>query len=164
MIALVLALQTIFSRLEPSAPLYIAEIDSRWKIQDREYDLIDTKKPIYSLATDGVLITIHNFPIQSFEKSISPNAQVERWKKQLGSKKSSVTSTSHGGFVGLILESEEMIAGAFQIAPYYRQRLSQPLGELAADWTIKAVGNKVKEHRASILNLIHSFELIEELP
>lgn len=136
-----------------NAPIYQAQIPPSWKQLPRESDLQDTTHPIASFRIDEVLVTIHNFPYLT----IPPRSQIERWQKQLGLAPSMVTPSTHGGFVGLILESEKMIAAAFELAPVHQM---EPC-EKSCSWTIKAVG-PVNPIRSDLLKLIHSFETIEE--
>lgn len=133
-----------------NVPLY--RLDSPWVLERPGEVSDDTTQPIAFLTLDDLKITIHNFP----DIKIPPQAQVQRWIGQLNGKEYLVTPTSHSGFVGLILESEEMLAAAFSLSPYYEARTTSP------DWTIKAVGN-VQKYRNEILSLINSFELIDPL-
>lgn len=139
-------------------PLY--RVESPWSPEQRVGYMHDTTEPIASITLPDLKITIHNFPFDSYERSIPPQAQVQRWIRQLGNKEYVVTSAGHSGFVGLLLESEEMIAAAFQLSPYYRAKLAP--SESTADWTIKATG-QVQKYREEILRLINSFELIDTL-
>lgn len=153
---LLLTFLLIPGRLE--APLY--RIDSSWPLEARVEEIQDTRQPIAAFHPDDLKVTIHNFPFKNYEQSIPPQAQIQRWIGQLKGKPYEITPTSHSGFVGFILESEGMIAAAFQLSPYYRARL-QP-SERCADWTLKATGN-IQKYRAEILRLIDSFELIGTL-
>lgn len=148
--------QMLISGRESTEPLYQAEIPSAWHVMEREEDIADTTKPIASFKIGEVAVAIHNFP----GVKIAPEAQIERWKRQIGEVPMQITQSTHSGFVGLILESEEMMGGAFQLAPYYQSKI-QP-SEKTSDWTIKAVG-PIHTVRAELLKLIHSFELIDAL-
>lgn len=133
-------------------PLYRADIPNDWPISPRETLIADTKKPICSIHLDDLDITIHDFP----EMLIPPQAQVQRWIGQLNGKDSITTPTTHSGFVGLLLESDNLLAAAFQLAPHYSSR-NPP-----SSWTIKAVG-EITKYREELIQLIHSFELIGPL-
>jgi hypothetical protein len=61
--------------------------------------------------------------------------------------------------VGLILESDNLLAGAFQLAPHYKNLQQE---EKTSDWTIKATGS-IHKYRKDLLKLIHSFETIDPL-
>jgi hypothetical protein len=135
--------------------LYQAEVPASWELLQEESNRHDTTQAIASFKTEGSFVTIHNFPFIE----IPPQRQIERWQRQLSGSATVVTPASHGGFVGLILESETMIAAAFELAPFYQKRLEP--SEKSSSWTIKATGN-VQQFREDILNLIHTFETIEE--
>jgi len=128
----------------------------------------------------GMRLTIHTFPIQNLQLSISNEAQIARWKQQfsyLNPLSIKVTSLSRGGFNGLAFEAEGIIddkqtmviAWSMKLAPLYSHLLQQTREvkqELLADYTIKVVGDPefMKTNRLDIIEFAKSFELIEELP
>lgn len=151
--------------------------------------LADTKKPIYEMVIyegeEQVLITIHNFPAESINTRIPPEAQVSRWKQQLGGEKAENTKVdpqSFGGFSGLRFEGqgklegkERMVIGwSMQISPEHFYALSQEQEHLSstereqmrADYTIKVVGppGLIQRNKNVINNFARSFRLITPIP
>lgn len=137
--------------------VYHAEVPLHWKRMNPSEDIRDTRIPICAYEMEGGLLTIHTFPYISLEQRISPEAQIERWKKQAG--ECEITSFAKGGFGGFRLESDEMIAYAMQLSPLLFQSTSS---ELQADYTLKFVG-KVAENKSAIDAFAVSFEWIQPL-
>jgi hypothetical protein len=151
--------------------------------------LTDTKKPIYEMTLygdeDNILITIHNFPSETIEERIPPEAQVARWKQQLGGEKAhnvTITQQSFGGFSGLRFEGQGKIEGkdtmfigwTMQVSPEHFYALSQEHEELThgerkqmrSDYTIKIIGppHLIEQNKEVINNFGRSFRLIKSIP
>lgn len=143
-------------------PIYQANIPLSWKRIDPEshQDLSDTTLPICSFESGDVLITIHNFPSQR----VAPSAQIKRWKRQLQNTDVHVTPYAHGGFGGLKVEGEGMIAYAMQMTPVLFREVSNP--QIKGDYTIKAIGpqNALENQKHEIDAFADSFELIDSIP
>jgi hypothetical protein len=161
---------TFPGRLSKSA-IYQAQVPPHWKhVAPKEQDLKDTILPIYAFFIgegNGMRVTIH-----TFDQRISPNAQVERWKKQLVVDYEEIESYAHGGFGGLRFEahgskegkSHAILGYSMQLTPcLYRVLKNQP--EKRCDFTIKAVGTEeqLEKYRYEIDAFAESFELIEPI-
>lgn len=177
---LIAELLFVFGREETSSPTYWIDCPVGW-VGKRGRSVNDTREPLITLSCGSTEVTLHNFPLGS-SRGIPPGAQAARWIGQLEGWEGDVVPTSHGGFTGLIIEGSGkrggrpmgLIAAAFQLAesaerelryeelshegPKSRQRL--------ADVTIKAVGpvEEIQKEREAILSMIHSFQLVEEIP
>lgn len=176
--------------------LYRAVTQADWIRKDPlEGDsLNDTTKSIcefYIRENDqSIRITLHTFPIRkefmsnlsiSSISSISPQAQVARWKDQfeeIDLISVQVKPVSQGGFSGLFFEGQGKIKGistqvmgwSMQLAPIYARQLSQSKNpqdfNKCADYTIKASGppELLNKHRRELMAFSKTFELIDELP
>lgn len=178
------------------SPIYRAKVPSNWKRKDPDpsESIVDTTKPLCEFIIDDgngerVRITVHNFPSESSEERIPPNAQVARWKRQftdLDLTTLSLKPQAYGGFSGVLFEGSgtladepvTMMAWTMQLAQEHYSALSfhlslsrspeerHSLKQMRADYTIKAVGPRtlmIKHHR-DIVAFGHSFELIQEIP
>lgn len=103
------------------------------------------------------LLTLHTFPYATLEQRIPPEAQIERWKRQTG--ECDTSFFANGGFGGIRLESEDMIAYAMQLSPLLFRNCST---ELKADYTLKFMGS-VEKHRKDIDAFAESFEWIQPI-
>ncbi len=168
-------------------PVYRAKIPLSWLRQDPTptESIADTKKALCEFfikeGSEKIYITIHNFPLEQLTKSIPPIAQIQRWKGQLEERDPTLITIkpiTHGGFVGLSLESQGMMKGklikilgwSMQLGSEYDQLLILKNETFAkqqrAAYTIKAVGppSLINKYKKSITAFADSFELIEELP
>ena len=135
--------------------------------------LIEETKPELSLF-------LHTFPFNKGQMRPSPQAQIERWKRQFEAATSlemEVTPFSCNGFCGLKLIAEgkmkgkpvQMIAYAMQLAEEHRREIELSLSPLdrykLADYTIKIVGPllDLQRHKEDIEKFAQSFEFIDEL-
>lgn len=160
-------------------PLYRAQVPKHWKRVDPTGSIIDTKKPLceWELEKNGetIRIAVHNFPTDTIETRIPPQAQVMRWKGQFEElEPASVLSETftHGGFVGLFFEGTGVLKGkpqtvigwAMQLAALYYPKVEDR--QVRADYTIKGVGDPemIAMYRKEIVAFARSFELINELP
>lgn len=127
---------------------YQARFPTSWKIMENEAGLTDSIQPATTLLLpNGSKITLH-----LFREEVPPRAQVARWQKQFPESK--VTPLSHGGYQGLLLEGEGILAVAMQLSPHYNHTFP--------DYTLKATGD-VATYRNEILQFIQTFELSQEL-
>ena len=170
-----LKMQQISGRGSNRPFLYRIKVPETWIRKDPPQDqsLIDTTKSIVEFLiqendTSSIRIAIHNFPAETIESRIPPEAQIARWKRQfawLDQTRVSVIPQSFSGYVGLLFEGSGTINGelttmlgwCMQIAPEHFRTLSHPLfsPEMRADITIKATGPKdlMERHRTSIAAL-----------
>ena len=169
--------------------LYRALVPCHWKRQDppSSESLAETTRAISEFFIEendrSIRLTIHTFPIHNNEQKISPEAQINRWKKQFEELALTTPSTRKegpGGFSGLFFEGRGQLQGnemtvigwSMQLAPLYEKLLLQSGDQSAldqkkrADYTIKASGpsHLMDKHKKEILLFGQSFELIEELP
>lgn len=168
-------------------PIYQAKIPSSWQIiypQDDE-SLHNTIKPLCELIIndlDGqIKITIHNFPADTLQQRIPPEAQISRWKKQFSLLDPTTLHTnpqSFNGFSGFVFtasgilkdQSQTMLAWIMQIAPEHFQNLTDShlpeSKQMQSDFTIKAMGppELMDRYQESIISFAKSFELIKEVP
>lgn len=179
-----IALQPICGRDAEHRFIYRVQVPVEWghHAPSLEESLIDTTKPLCEFVIDEqIKITIHNFPSESLENRIPPEAQIGRWKRQfsfLDLSSVSIISQAYSGFKGLLFEGngtlngskESMMGWSMQLAPlHYRTltHLNPPnLQQIRSDVTIKAVGptNLMEQHREQIIRFARSFELIEAIP
>lgn len=163
--------------------LYRVKVPEDWSViyPDPNTSLKDSRLPLLEIFIDQeIRITIHNFPTQTPDGRIPPQAQIQRWIGQLANRDSTntvVTPQSFSGYVGLLLETtgrvEEkevsVIGWAMQLGQeHYRTlfyRGSAP-EQSRSDVTIKVTGppNLINTHRKHIFQFAKSFELIEEIP
>lgn len=167
--------------------IYRACIPNDWVIlapESPDY-LADTTLPIisFNIPSEDICITVHNFPTQNIEESISPQWQINRWQKQFAQ----IDATSmqsipliQGGFIGYLFEAngtiknkpKSILAAAMQIIPEHYRSLQHDVRkeleykQMRADYTIKAVGSpeSIKNKREEIVSFIESFELIHAIP
>ena len=173
-------------------PVYRARVPKDWVREDPSPGVSneDSKLPICTFVIDDddeqIRITIHNFPTDSFDQRIPAQAQVARWKRQLGALDegpSLLTPVAHGGFSGLYLQvtgerdgqPTRFLAWSMLLDPEHYRVLVALEGadeelrffrQMRADYTIKAVGSPdlVEQHREAIESFARSFELIEAIP
>ncbi len=166
---------------------YRAKTPSYWsrKESPTNESLVDTRKPLveYFIQEEGlsIRITLHNFPANSLEERISPQSQINRWKKQfdpLVAETIHTSSLAKGGFSGLFFEAsglqdqiETTVLGwSMQLSAEHFRNLShyaeEAYRQMRADYTLKAVGpsDLIFKHKFSIIEFANSFELIEEIP
>lgn len=168
-----------FTGREPERiPLYQVKIPETMKIYspEAETSLTDSRLPLLECRIgDTVRIVFHNFPAYDLEQRIPPQAQIERWKKQLKDINPAsiiVTPQAFSGYSGLLFEAEgkesAVMGWALQIGPdHYRNLSNAQLPEqMKADITIKATGSplEIAQYRRMLISLARSFELIEEIP
>lgn len=169
--------------------IYHASIPHNWlhHAPPIQQSLTDTMKPIYEMAIHAgdqkIAITLHNFPCDTIETRIPPEAQAARWKRQLvNAEDITITPQAFGGFCGLRFEAEGVIDGqkkmiigwSMQLSPEHFYALNQEheglsdeeREQMRADYTIKAVGplDLVKKYRATIHRFARSFRLIQPIP
>jgi len=163
-------------------PVYRAKVPLNWtQINPKDEEALhDTKKPIVSFVLDEALfVTVHTFPSSSLEERIAPEAQIERWKEQIGSQDCTVQRVSYGGFSGLFLEATKdqkaVLAWSLQLDLDHYQTLhflAQTLEEeehykqMAADYTIKVTGpiDEINKRQIELFLFAESFELIQPIP
>lgn len=166
--------------------LYRAKVPVHWLRQDSEESLVDTTKPICEFfigeQPDHILLTLHTFPADKFERRIPPEAQINRWKRQfdeLDLCNLIIEPCSHGGYTGLLFQGQgsfkgkesSMIGYSMQLAPphwmilHAKEEVSFKERHTAADYTIKAMGSftAIEKWKTEIECFADSFELIEEL-
>ncbi len=185
--------EIIWSRVElPNSAfqLYRFMPPENWKrVDSGEPAAADSREPIahYQLQLDGeqVDLTIHNFPIDTLDERIPPEAQIARWKQQIDEMNLStvqVKPQAFGGFVGLLLQAEgikqrkplAMMAWTMQLAPQFYtalELLDTPekhsfTRQLHADFTIKIVGSPslLAREKEKIERSARTFALLDELP
>lgn len=168
-------------------PIYQAKTPLNWVRKDPSLNesIIDTKKALCEYLIEdeegSIRLTVHNFPSQTIDQRISPHLQIQRWKnqfEQLDPALTSVTSSSHGGFVGLFLEGTGTLNGmqtsilgwSMQLSSEHYRHLQQEATAInwqrRADYTIKVLGppHSLSKHRDTLIEFASSFELIDELP
>ena len=169
---------TISGREPERFPLYRVSIPDGWEIihPDPDIALTDSRLALLECRSgDSLRVVFHNFPSADLTQRIPPQAQVERWKKQLDQiQTASVITTpqSFSGYTGLLLQAEgkdtAVMGWALQIgADHYRNFSYSDLPEqMRADITIKATGTplEIARNRAKLQSMARSFELIEEIP
>jgi len=154
-------------------PIYRARIPPTWQRVDSP-QTNDTTKPLGRFLIQDpageVEITFHNFPTEAIEPRIPSEAQIARWQRQQAEPGSQIP-VAHGGFVGLALETDGLLAWSLQLAPCHYRTLSNPPDsrlkqQMRADYTIKATGPHAAlvQHREAIIAFARSMELIEEIP
>ncbi len=146
-----------FSGRYSEIALYHAEVPPHWERVETEGDRTDTKLPICSYKIGEDLLTLHNFPYSSIEQRISPEAQVERWKRQVPGEIYDVMPFSNSGFGGFRLETKGMIAYAMQLTPLIFRSITGP--DQKADYTIKFMGD-IEKNRQDVDAFAESFEWI----
>lgn len=174
-------------------PVYRLKIPPQWEMAETSsaISLKDTTQPLCSWtrqAEEGALrITLHNFPSPSMEARIPPQAQIERWKRQLtplDPAQTMVTPQAFSGFTGFLFEGSgkhkeeeiRMMAWVMQLAPEHWNRLEvyqeilhpvqkEYLDQMRADFTFKIMGPPaaVARHHQEILAAARSIELIQDL-
>lgn len=171
--------------------IYRACIPRQWQRYDPQGDssIAATTEPICTFiisdSRGDIRLTIHNFPYDDIDERVDPRHQVARWQQQLGPCDpfaTKITKVHGGGFTGLQLSAEGLVddvptgvlAWSMQLAPEYFFSLKAEgtpynrhfIRQLAADYTIKAVGSpeSVMAHYGDIDTFASSFELIYELP
>lgn len=172
--------------------LYRAKVPSRWERKDptRLKSIVDSTKPnvefiipASSAEKPSVYLTVHTFPVETFEQRIAPEAQVNRWKQQfteLDVTSIQVQPQAHSGFTGLyfyaegiLSEKKQAILGySMQMAPIHwnilqpKEKALFKQKQMASNYTIKAVGpyDSLKSCQQEIISFANSFELIEEIP
>ncbi len=164
-------------------PLYRAKVPKDWIRKDSTESVADTTRPLVEYSIDGnIVVTVHNFPADALEKRIPPEAQIERWKRQLNGEEEVLKPQAHGGFAGLALcavrrsdnNCSAVLGWAMQLAPEHFQNLQlagteeemRHFRQMRSDYTIKAKGppDLIEQHKSMIELFADSFELIEELP
>ncbi len=168
-------------------PVYRVPIPEEWErvpaLPDEE--LIDSRQPIAAFrivdGDDCVAITVHNFPHYGDEPKIPSSAQVERWKKQMGTIDKGtevVKPVVHDGFSGLYFSATEkekrVMAWAMQVAMEHERVLHVPYSyeeamvfpQMSADYTIKVTGPKqlVNRYEDQIFHFANHLSLIREIP
>ena len=171
--------------------VYRAKVPQNWvRIDPSPQDSIfDTTKALCEFqikdGAESIRITVHNFPTDTIEERIPPEAQIARWRRQfsfLDPTKASVESQSRGGFTGLQFEgtgiikseSKTMLGWSMQLAVEHYRTLKSIghndskgyIKQMSADYTIKAIGpvEMMKNNWDSIIGFARSFELINEIP
>ena len=161
--------QLIAGRNEDRQDIYRTVVPEEWRRLDSATDLADTMQPIVEYwIDDQVRIVVHNFPSNNLSERIPPEAQVSRWMRQAGG--GTVTTECHGGFYGLRLEHEGVIAWAMQLDPELYLAITGPPTvdndrQRRADYTIKATGPQeaLERYRTQIETFAQKFELIEPI-
>ena len=168
-----------FTGREPErVPLYRVMIPKTWEVvlPDADTSLTDSRLPLLECrAGETLRIVFHNFPASEIAQRIPPQAQIERWKKQLEETNPAsvvVTPQAFSGYTGLLLEAEgkrsAVMGWALQIGADHYRNLSYTLlpEQMRADITIKATGSpqEISQYRSQLINLARTFELIEEIP
>jgi len=174
LLLLTLLFDTACGRANDCSEIYRYERPATWeRVETAPSDIEDTTKPIVSYQKEELFLTIHNFP----HLSIPPMAQIERWKTQIDDFEGTCTPISHGGYVGFLLEGgnedKSIIAASFSLATSCKHLIRwreyfEPTcdaSDMVADCTIKITGPKtlIEKERATILSLLHSFEIIDEI-
>ncbi|MCB1149536.1 MAG: hypothetical protein KDK48_05160, partial [Chlamydiia bacterium] len=133
-------------------------------------DLSDTRKPLCVLKSGSIVIYVHNFPYDSLDERIPPEAQIARWERQSG-KALEVKKIQSGGYYGLQILAPGVLARAMQLDAEQFQHLiigseKRFLRQMRADYTLKAVGpaDEIEQMYDEIHRLFDSFELQQELP
>ncbi len=170
-------------------PLYRIRAPKNWVRRDPLPDepLEDTRKAICEYFIDDpeglIRITIHNFPSKNILHRPLPLNHVNRWQHQFDENEcteSQILPQAFSGYQGLLFigagkvkQSPAMIlAWAMQLGPEHYQALKafqdddNPYIQETADVTIKAAGpiGPMEKHKADIISMARSFELIEEIP
>ncbi len=163
-------------------PIYQAKVPIAWRRidPDESASLTDTTKPIISFVLEEqLLLTVHTFPTDALEERIPPEAQVNRWKKQMRAQTNVAQSIGHGGFCGLyfegIHENTTVCAWSLQLDFDHYQTLhflattveeEEHYKQMAADYTIKVSGptHLINKHRKELMLFADSFELIQDIP
>lgn len=153
-------------------------------------DLVtDTTKSICEFIIndpEGIIrIAVHNFPAETIDARIPPQAQVARWKNQIegydemNSYTSPIAFAGYSGLLFVGIGTNMVIAAALQLTPeHFRNlpvlppesketsRTSELHAQMRGDVTIKAVGTigSMQKHQDEILRSIHSFALVDEIP
>lgn len=151
------------------APTYQIEVVGDWQIvlPDGDRYTTDTMLPLVELHKDAAKIVIHNFP----GMSITPQAQVMRWKRQLKDTNLSeieIVPVAWGGFEGLMLASPTVRAWAMQLAPEHERSLTwlgDETHEMRSPYTIKVTGpeSELSLYQDEIERSVYSFELIDAI-
>jgi hypothetical protein len=166
--------------------IYTMNIPKDWIRRDPLPDdpVNDTTKELCEFIIndpDGIIrITIHNFPVDTIDSRIPPQAQIARWKNQIENYdeiNSHTTPIAFGGYSGLLfvgIGTKMVVAAALQLPiEHFRNlpandtsRKSTLHAQMRADVTIKAVGPIVsmQKHQDEIVKSIHSFSLVDEIP
>ncbi len=161
--------QQMAGRNADAQPIYRTIVPSHWQRLPPQPNLEDTMKPIceYSIANE-IRLTVHNFPSEQLSQRIPPEAQVKRWQRQAGA--GTLSHQCQNGFVGLRLETDELIAWAMQLDPELYLSLSGPNAsdhdrERRSDYTIKIGGPKslLEIHRNDLETFTNRFELINPI-
>jgi len=163
-------------------PVYRIKVPKQWKkIEPKSHEsLIDTTQPNAVFCIDESLkFTIHTFPNAGWQERIPPLAQVERWKKQLGSDNILIEPISHGGFAGYFFKGEKeekgILGWSLSLDPELYQNLlylgqsseeQEFYRQMSADVTLKISGpiSLLKKHQKDLVMAAKSFELIQSLP
>jgi hypothetical protein len=163
-------------------PLYRIRIPDNWTVAlpPSNVPLTDSRNALCEITIDqSIRMAIHNFPTETRDQSIPPQAQIQRWMQQLkdsDSTRTLISPQSFSGYTGLLLEAEGKIDGApaavmgwaLQIGKEQFRMLANagmPV-QMRADITIKVTGppDKIALRRSEITRAAKSFELIEEIP
>jgi len=127
---------------------YQARFPSSWNVVENEAGLQDSIQPVATLyLPNAATITLH-----LFREEVPPEMQIARWQKSFPT--ATVSYLSHGGYQGLMLKGEEILAVAMQLSPHYAKRFP--------DYTLKATGD-IAPYQQEILEFIRTFELVDEL-
>lgn len=161
----------VSGRDEERSPLYRLKVEEGWRVQfpEKNKSIQSTMEPLVTLQIEHITLTIHNFPYDEESQRIPPRAQIERWKRQLGTSVAfTTTPVAFSGFSGLFLEAEGIVSEKPVTYLAWAMNLGRRTEEkeMQADFTIKAVGTPVEmeKHRKSIIEMASSFELIREIP
>lgn len=171
--------------------IYRVKVPKNWTQQNPSADvsIVDTTKSITEFyiteEKEKIRIAIHNFPSDSMDQRIPPQAQLSRWKKQFQSldhTSVSVKPQAFGGYSGLLLEATGHLQGiktsilgwSLQLAPEHYRALSYAIPptlidryrQMRGDVTIKAVGPQqlMAKYRDEIISFARSFQLIDDIP
>jgi hypothetical protein len=166
--------------------VYQARIPLDWERIDPAAgeSIQDSTLALVEYRFEGGEIFVHNFPADSLEARIPPDAQLARWLRQLGVRRedAQIRPVAWGGFSGLHLSAQGMVEGqavhfeawAMQMKADHFLALMRPSSpddleryrQMRADFTLKAVGSP--ENMLGELDTIRrfatSFELIDEIP
>lgn len=172
-------------------PVYRAKIPSSWKREDLPsgVSLSDTTKPLCTFLIDDIngqlKITVHNFPSDSLEERILPEAQIQRWKGQFESLHAAsinVIPQAYGGFSGYFFEGRGILKGEETMMMGWSMQLGQEqyqalqlngseeekrfFKQMRADYTLKVTGKPeiMEKHQQDIVRFARSFELIQAIP
>lgn len=179
-----IVLHSICGRDAAHTLIYRIKAPAAWEHHPPSSDesLTDTTKALCEFMIDKqIRITIHNFPSESLEKRIPPEAQISRWRRQfsfLDPNATVISLQAYSGFKGLLFEGSGMLNGSkqtmmgwsMQLAPVHYRALTHlnllNLDQLRSDITIKAVGPSeiMEQYRDQIIRFARSFELIEAIP